>query len=103
MGKDAKRIDWSDENGGRMSEIKPWRCINGHVLGQVQRNGSGIRQLLLYRNAIDEKEMLDEVDVMAIVEGYVANVRCSICGQTRTWVPGEEALRALLERTKKGG
>lgn len=20
--------------GGKMSEIKPWRCINGHVLGQ---------------------------------------------------------------------
>jgi len=90
-----------------MNEMKPWKCPGGeHVLGMVVRNGSGVRQLVLYREAIwadavrpDEAE---EVDVMAVVEGYVADVRCSICGSVRTWVPGEEAMRKLLEGAKVG-
>jgi hypothetical protein len=28
-----------------------------------------------------------EVDVMAVIEGRVVDVRCSICGRVRTWVP----------------
>lgn len=72
---------------------KVWTCSQNrsHVLGQVRRNGSGIRMLLLYRQAVDvEGAEPEEVDVMAVVEGYVANVRCSICGAPRTWVPGQE-------------
>lgn len=34
-----------------MNEAKPWVCKGGHVMGLVVRNGSGIRQLLLYREA----------------------------------------------------
>lgn len=80
-----------------MSEqIKAWRCPGGHVMGQVARNGSGVRVLLLYRQALPESE--GEVDVMAVVEGYVADVRCSMCGAVRTWVPGTEQLQALVER-----
>ena len=93
-------------------ELKAWRCKNGHVMGMVRRNGSGVRVLLLYRDALTltpgpspisengrgEKE---QVDVMAVVEGYVADVRCSICGDVRTWVPGEEALRALIKRAQR--
>jgi hypothetical protein len=99
-----------------MDETKPWKCRNGHVMGVVVRNGSGVRQLLLYRQAVnltprppspstisgqapDGKDE-EEVDVMAIVEGHVMDVRCSICECLRTWVPGEEALRKLLERVK---
>ena len=30
-------------------EVKAWKCQNGHVMGRVVRNGSGVRRLLLYR------------------------------------------------------
>ena len=83
--------------------MKAWKCPGGeHVLGMVVRNGSGVRQLVLYRIAIpsnsqESDSQIEEVEVMAVVEGYVADVRCSICGRVRTWVPGEEAMRKLLE------
>ncbi len=84
-----------------MDEAKPWMCPSKeHVLGLVVRNGSGVRQLLLYREAIaahPDPGGMDEVDVMAMVEGYVADVRCSICGRVRTWVPGQEAMERLME------
>jgi len=98
-------------------------------MGVVERNGSGIRQLLLFRNAYyiptpaventaadpspgpspqaalvergeevaARRELEAEVDVMAVVEGWVADVRCSICGEMRTWVPGQEAMERLLK------
>ncbi|KKM08410.1 hypothetical protein SY88_23770 [Clostridiales bacterium PH28_bin88] len=88
-------------------EIKAWKCPKGHVLGQVVRNGSGIRQLLLYREAIDITPGPTEIDVIAVVEGYAADVRCSVCEAVRTWVPGQEALDKLvarvLEMKKTGG
>jgi len=91
---------------------KAWTCGNGHVLGVVVRNANGIRQMMLYREAVNLSPQppsrrlaykgrvgwMGEVDVMAVVEGHVMDVRCSICGRMRTWVPGEEALRRLMER-----
>lgn len=79
--------------------IKPWRCKDcGAHLGKVRRNGSGIHQLLMYREAIDtEREQVEEVDVIAIVEGYVADVKCSNCGGARTWIPGRESIVRVLE------
>ena len=79
--------------------LKPWKCEHQHVLGQVRRNGSGIRQLILYREAVDlEADEVEEVDVIAIVEGHVMDVRCSICGSSRTWVPGQEAVAKAIAR-----
>lgn len=78
-------------------EVKVWRCQGGHALGQVYRNGSGVRQLLLYRYAVDEAAPVEDVDVMAVVEGLVLDVRCSICQRIRTWQPGRESLRELLK------
>lgn len=74
-------------------EIKYWRCENGHVMGIVARNGSGRRQMLLLREALEGAEagVKTEVDVMAVVEGRVMDVRCSVCGAVRTWF--EEARR----------
>lgn len=86
--------------------VKAWRCRKGgvgnHVLGQVFRDGNGTRKLALYRNAVDpeaEGAEMAEVEVMAVVDGFVADIKCSICGCVRTWVPGEESLRQLIERT----
>ena len=70
--------------------------------GQVVRNGGKIRQLLIYRLAVDPlAEHPAEIDVLGVAEGLVMEVRCSVCGSVRTWVPGEEALKRLLE--KRGG
>lgn len=78
---------------------KVWMCPSRmHVLGLVTRNSSGVRRLLLYRQAVDREAgcEAEEVEVMADVEGYVADVRCSICGRVRTWVPGQEALARMM-------
>jgi len=72
-----------------MSEQKPWMCKNGHVLGCVRRNASKIPQLQLYREALDPARGIpQQAEVIAIVEEYAADVRCS--------VPGAAALRKLL-------
>ena len=69
-----------------------WRCPEGHVLGQVKRTGRKVQRLLLYRRAISYQlsaiSQMEEVEVMAVVEGLVMDVRCSICGGIRTWRPG---------------
>lgn len=82
--------------------VKPWKCPQGHVMGLVTRDGGGVRRLLLYRWAMHASPRpSEELDVIATIEGYVADVRCSICGSMRTWVPGEDELKRLLERLEK--
>lgn len=94
---------------GERREVKAWRCRGGHVMGMVVRTDGvgkdgaqtvGVRQLILYRQAIsfggDE-----EVEVIAIVEGYVIDVRCSLCGRVKTWMPDEEALKRLIEQMRE--
>ena len=87
----------------KVSDVKAWRCGGGHTLGMVVRDAGGIQQLLLLREAVynmggqpsaPTEEM--EIDVMAVVEGYVADVRCSICRRVRTWIPGEDSIEHLL-------
>lgn len=99
-------------------ETTDWKCPNGHVMGVVTRNGSGVRVLLMYRNSVNPSlnpspygsaenatplrgEGGNEVDVAAVIEGYAADVKCSVCGRMRTWVPGEEALMKLLEQARR--
>ncbi len=85
----------------RKSDTQPWKCKNEHVLGQVMRDASGVRILLFYRQALDPRaERLDEVDIAAVIEGYVTKIRCSICGKVRTWKPGEESMQKLLGSVK---
>lgn len=76
-----------------------WRCPNGHVLGVVERNGSHVRQLQLLRNAIWEYTVFPD-DFVATIIGSVTEVRCSLCGSTRTWVPGQEYIDELIRRRK---
>ena len=82
-------------------ELKIWRCPNGHALGVVKRNGKGLHQLLLYRHAVQMDGNPAQVDVMAVVEGSVMDIRCEICGEMRTWVIGQEAMDKLLATWRK--
>jgi hypothetical protein len=85
-----------------MEDLRTWRCQNGHGLGVVKRNGSGMYQLLLYRHAVATDGVDDvQVDVMAVVEGSVMDIRCEICGEMRTWVIGQAALERLLEMVRR--
>lgn len=90
--------------GGLKPATTPFRCHNGHELGCVRRNGRKIPQLMLYRHSIDVNgERPEELDVIAVIEGFVVDMRCSVpgCGALRTWVPGEAALNRLLASHKK--
>jgi hypothetical protein len=93
------------------SDLKEWKCRNGHVLGVAQRvevnrefAGRPLRyhstRLLLYRHAVDlSQETPAEVEVIANVEGTTLDVRCDApgCEAVRSWYEGEAALGALLE------
>lgn len=80
-------------------EMKVWKCPNGHGLGVVRKNGRGLHQLLLYRHAISDENLNPRsVDVMAVVEGSVMDIRCDICQEMRTWIIGQEAIDKLLAR-----
>lgn len=83
-----------------MNEVKIWRCKHGHALGQVRKNGRGVSQLYLYRHAVESGAAPAEVDVMAVVQGSVVDIRCDVpgCGEMRTWVPGEAEMERLLAR-----
>jgi len=94
-----------------VSQALPWTCPGdrAHVLGVVVETDGGIRQLLIYREATVSRSAADlmeigeerqspgenEVDVISTVEG-LADVRCSICGSIRTWVPSPKAIRKMI-------
>jgi hypothetical protein len=80
-----------------MDEQKLWKCPNGHILGLSTRNGSHVRQLMLFRHAVRYPEYLP-AEVIARVAGSVMDVRCSICGEMRTWAPGQEYIDELIRK-----
>jgi hypothetical protein len=85
----------------KMDEMRVWRCKNGHALGMVRRNGSGVTQLMLFRQAVDmESEEPQAPEVMSIAEGRVVDIRCSVCDAMRTWIQDEAMLERLF-RTRK--
>lgn len=89
--------------------LKQWKCPNGHILGVVERASfttqaghcGHVSRLMLYRQAINV-DLGVEVDVIAAVEGTALNVRCSICGEVRPWIIGEDAVQRLLEKMNGG-
>ena len=93
-------------DGNKFDGMRQWTCENGHVLGMTQRvkfdeNDEKLKysRLILYRQAIDlEVERLQEVDVMAIVEGTTLDIRCSICQAVRTWWMGADAMKRLMAK-----
>jgi hypothetical protein len=84
-----------------MDELKPWKCKKGHTLGMSGRSAGGIRQLMIFRRAIDAADLGEPPDVMAVAEGMVMDVRCDLCGEMRTWVPGQEAIERLMARYRE--
>ena len=90
-----------------MDGLKPWKCENGHVLGVVQRvrvKDGHVARLMLYRHAIDGgvNGAMEEVDVIACIEGTTLDVACDAagCDKKRTWFIGEDALEAFIEARK---
>lgn len=78
-------------------EDKPWKCRNGHVLGQVRRNGSGIEHLLLYRHAVDMTAATPrDVDLIGFLEGTMLDIRCDLCGAVRLWKIGRKAAKKVV-------
>lgn len=72
--------------------IRPWRCRpSGHIIGYVTRQ-HGMTVLLIYPPG-------DAANIkpLAIINGH-ATLPCPVCACEREWYPGEESLRALLER-----
>lgn len=79
--------------------VKPWRCPHCHaVLGHVDRDGDGFRRLQVYRRAVPNALPAGEGEIKATVRGGLLDVHCEICGAVRTWVPGKEGLKELLEK-----
>ncbi len=80
-----------------------WSFDCGHIGGEVvtRRVGtgrsSGMRTLQLYERSL-EREPDAPQDLRGRLEGSVYAVRCTICGCTRDWIMGEDALRDLLDR-----
>lgn len=84
-----------------MDEKRVFCCEHGHVIGLVSRNSRGLRELLLYRQAIDPMdERADPPDVMAIVDSAI-EIKCSICETARAWVPGEAEMLAIVNRRRR--
>lgn len=82
---------------------KTWKCANGHVLGLARQDGSTVQHLLLYREAMDMAPGADQVDVDVIaVISSATNIRCSVCGDIRTWYLDPEYLRRLLKKQRGG-
>lgn len=84
-----------------MDDMRVWCCENGHALGLVRRNGQGVTQLMVYRQAVDmESEEPQAPEVMSIAEGTVVDIRCSVCDAVRTWIQDEAMLERLLASRK---
>jgi len=77
-----------------------WRFECGHIGGEVKmlRMGAGrVRTLLLYEQSL-AMEPSTRPALRGRIEGSMFEIRCTICGRTRDWIIGEEALQELLRR-----
>jgi len=98
--------------------LKKWKCDanESHVLGILKRveakaqvDGETIRyhttQVILFREAVDvDREIPNDIEVAGYIEGSLLmhmTWKCTCCGTTKTWHPGEEALAWLYERHGK--
>lgn len=75
-----------------MESVGAFKCPKGHVLGLVVKNGSKVKHLLLYRQAVElDADPMEEVDIAAVLEGQATDIKCSVCGETRHWRQANES------------
>jgi len=67
-----------------------WKCRCGAVLGTMQRDKMGVRELSVIPG------------LTVKVEGCGTRVFCPACFGSRVWMPGEEALRELFGECGEG-
>lgn len=89
---------------------KVWRCPRCKgALGEVIRDGSGVRKLIVGGSAssptggsapFDSAQGKSSGSVITVTITGDARVRCG-CGAERAWVPGEEHLAQILERLQR--
>ena len=81
---------------------KNWTCPQGHILGLVVINGSNVRRLTLYRQALRPDDD-QEPEILCTLTGLggADDVECSICRQKRSYDPDAEAMRRLIRSIKR--
>jgi hypothetical protein len=104
----------SAANGQRKGvEInQKWLCRGktGHVLGvsvrvrvETEKRTYYVDRLLKFRQAVDPAaDQPAEIEVDCEVEGTAYDIRCTVCGATRTWWMGEAALERFVEKARGG-
>jgi hypothetical protein len=75
----------------------PWKCTQGHIMGVIERvktdHKSTRPRLVLFRGALEPEEPANHAVPFAKVDS--AEVVCGICGEIRTWFPGDEFIEIL--------
>lgn len=95
---------------------EPWLCPKGHVLGVsrqlvINERGRTWKVDVLYklrcaigRDWRDEKlQSVDAENVDCRMEGTVHDIRCSVCGEKRTWWQGQQSMQRLLTKVLNNG
>jgi hypothetical protein len=67
---------------------KYWCCKNGHAMGLIPIAEMEVIPLFLFRQAISDPDQPELPELRGVVV-LKTEVRCSICGCTRTWFPGK--------------
>lgn len=82
---------------------KTWLCKNcGWVLGFIYLEENKLHRLDLLAEAQDPESIpVVEPGVLPFSAWGRADVRCSHCGETRKWHPGQAALDKLIKRKLK--
>lgn len=76
--------------------MKQWCCREGHILGFIRWNGSGIAQLMVLREALDmEAAHPSDVDLIGPLDGRMP-VRCAICDDVQVWEISVDGMVALM-------
>ena len=77
-----------------------WVCANGHIMGVVMRekvhHEHTVPRLMLFRGALMPDEPANNAIPFAKIDG--GEVVCGLCGERRTWHPGDDYIESL-----KGG
>jgi hypothetical protein len=85
-----------------MSDVIPWRCKNGHVIGRVvthKMNGRKTRELELFTRAEPDSPapgVFHEPEILGLVAGFT-DIRCTICGEVTTWWPDVWILKRMMK------